>query len=517
MDIADYIDEVVLSLVTKAINHVASIAEMHSEIDAVKVMAEELNALIENGAVRRDIAAKSCAVAKITGTVLERVDDLEREVAKISIDVNEVMGSAEDLNAARLKADRENRSKTLFLARMSHELRTPMNAIIGMSELAERDYGRPECLDHIRNIKQAGANLLSIINDILDFSKIESGNLQITSSAYDAASLFNDVATIVQVRLADSPVRFATSIAPDIPSQMTGDAGRIRQILLNLLSNAVKYTKDGFIKFTASCEKEEGMVLLRFVIEDSGVGIKQEDIGRLFGDFERMDMQRNSDIEGTGLGLSIAQSLCRAMGGNISVTSEYGKGSVFTATVIQSFDRACAPIRDITDNAAGKNSASTRSLGVKFTAPGFRVLVVDDIKVNLKVAKGLLAPFEMDIETCSSGDEALSRVQEKEYDLIFMDHMMPGMDGIETTDAIRSLEGERFNNVPIVALTANAVSGMKEMFLENGFNDFLSKPIEIHRLYNLLEKWIPKERRMKDGETSRTAETAHRNSGQILR
>ncbi|MDR1470902.1 MAG: response regulator [Synergistaceae bacterium] len=495
MDIADYIDEIVLSLVTKAINHVASIAEIHSDIADVKAMAEDLNALIENGMSGHDIAAKSKETAKISRIALERADNLEHEVAGISMDINEVMGSVEDLNAARLKSDRENKSKTLFLARMSHELRTPMNAIIGMSELAEREYGRPECLEHIRDIKQAGANLLSIINDILDFSKIESGNLQITPSVYDATSLFNDVTTIIRVRLAESPVQLITSIDPDIPSQMTGDAGRIRQVLLNLLSNAVKYTKNGFIKFTSSCEKESQTktAILRFVIEDSGIGIKPEDIRRLFGDFERVDMERNTDIEGAGLGLSIARSICRAMGGDISVTSEYGKGSVFTATILQSFDRGCEPIGDIDK----KNSSNARSPGVSFTAPGLRVLVVDDIEVNLKIAKGLLAPFEMTVDTCSSGEAALSMVRENEYDLVFMDHMMPGMDGIEATCSIRSLEGGRFNSLPIVALTANAVFGMKEMFLENGFNDFLSKPIEIHRLYELMGRWIPKEKRVK--------------------
>ncbi|MDR0648643.1 MAG: response regulator [Synergistaceae bacterium] len=497
MDIADYIDEVVLSLVTKAINHVASIAEIHSDIDNVRAMTKDLDALIENHASERDIAAQSSEVARIAEMVQGRAGDLKREVERISIDINEVMGSVEDLNAARLKSDRENRSKTLFLARMSHELRTPMNAIIGMSELAEREYGHPVCLEHIRDIKQAGANLLSIINDILDFSKIESGNLQITSSAYCAASLLNDVMTIIRVRLADSGVRFITSIAPDIPSRITGDAGRIRQILLNLLSNAVKYTKDGFIKFTSSCEREGGTVLLRFTVEDSGAGIKPEDMGRLFGDFERVDMKRNTGIEGAGLGLSIARSLCRAMGGDITVTSEYGKGSFFTATILQSFE-GCAPIGNIEEKAA----SVVGNTEVSFIAPGFRVLVIDDIDVNLKIAKGLLAPFEMDVDVCSSGREALSMILESEYDLIFMDHMMPDMDGIEATAVIRSLEDERFKGLPIVALTANAVSGMKEMFLEHGFNDFLSKPIEIHRLYELIERWVPREKRVKpEGRT----------------
>jgi signal transduction histidine kinase/FixJ family two-component response regulator/HPt (histidine-containing phosphotransfer) domain-containing protein len=506
MDIADYIDEVVLSLVTKAINHVASIAEIRSDIDRAATAVEELNALIENGAAERDIAAKSGEMTKIAGIVLERAEGLDHETALISMDINEVMGSVEDLNAARLKSDRENRGKTMFLARMSHELRTPMNAIIGMSELAEREYGRPVCLEHIRDIKQAGANLLSIINDILDFSKMESGNFQITHSPYGAASVFNDVINITRVRLADSPVRLITGIDPDIPSKMTGDAGRVRQMLLNLLSNAVKYTKNGFIKFTASCEKEGETVLLRFAVEDSGVGIKQEDIGRLFGDFERADMERNTGIEGAGLGLSIARTLCRAMGGDISVESEYGKGSVFTASVRQSFG-PCEPVGNI----EGKTSADTRNLGVNFTAPGCRVLVVDDIDVNLKIAKGLLAPFEMKIDACSSGDAALSMVRENEYDLIFMDHMMPGMDGMETTAAIRAAPGEYFGTVPIIALTANAVSGMKDMFLENGFNDFLSKPIDVHRLYKLMERWVPREKRVKSGrrvhESDSTPET----------
>jgi signal transduction histidine kinase/FixJ family two-component response regulator/HPt (histidine-containing phosphotransfer) domain-containing protein len=511
MDIADYIDEVVLSLVTKAINHVASIAEIHSDIRAVKDMAGDLNALIKNGAAGPGIDAKSGEMAKIAGIVLERAEALGHEVALMSMDINEVMGSVEDLNAARLKSDKENRSKTLFLARMSHELRTPMNAIIGMSELAEREYGRPVLLEHIRDIKQAGANLLSIINDILDFSRIESGDVQITPSSYYAASLFNDVTTIIRVRLADSPVRLITSMDPDIPSKMIGDAGRIRQVLLNLLSNAVKYTKNGFIKFTSSCEREGETASLRFVIEDTGIGIKHEDIGRLFGDFERVDMERNTGIEGAGLGLSIARSLCRAMGGDISFKSEYGKGSVFTAAIRQSFIPGCEPIGNIDDD----NFANSPVHGAGFTAPGFRVLVVDDIEVNLKIARGLLAPFEMSVDTCSSGEAALSMALEKEYDLVFMDHMMPGMDGIEATRSLRSLEGGRLARLPIVALTANAVSGMKEMFLENGFNDFLSKPIEIQRLYELMGRWIPKGVRAESKRGARENDPLHDSSLEI--
>jgi CheY-like chemotaxis protein/nitrogen-specific signal transduction histidine kinase len=399
-----------------------------------------------------------------------------------------------DLVQAKEKAEAASKAKSSFLANMSHEIRTPMNAIIGMSELAEREYGKPEGLEYIRDIKQSGANLLTIINDILDFSKIESGILQITPSPYDAASLLNDAITIIKVRLREGPVEFLTDIDSSIPASMIGDEVRVRQILLNLLSNAVKYTESGYIKFSARSEPlEENTLLLTFTVEDSGIGIKEEDMDCLFRNFSRIDMRHNKSIEGTGLGLSITKSLCRAMGGDVTVSSEYGRGSVFTATIRQAFSD-CGAIGDI----AKKASAFTRPVrSVGFTAPGFRVLVVDDVDVNLRVARGLLSPFEMDVDERLSGEEALSLVQRKEYDLVLMDHMMPGMDGVETTAAIRALDGARFKNLPIVALTANAVSGMREMFLQNGFDDFLSKPIEINRLYELMEKYIPKEKREK--------------------
>ncbi|GHV29669.1 hypothetical protein FACS1894167_09320 [Synergistales bacterium] len=399
-----------------------------------------------------------------------------------------------DLVQAKEKAEAASKAKSSFLANMSHEIRTPMNAIIGMSELAEREYGKPEGLDYIRDIKQSGANLLSIINDILDFSKIESGILQITPSRYDASSLLNDVMTIIRVRLKEKPVEFRADIDSSIPAFMVGDEVRIRQILLNLLSNAVKYTESGSVKFSAKGEPiGDDLLLLTFTVEDSGMGIKQEDMNSLFQNFSRIDMRHNKHIEGTGLGLSITKSLCRAMDGDVTVSSEYGKGSVFTATIRQSFiDREA-----IGDIGTRSSKFTLDDKAVFFTAPDFRVLIVDDVDVNLRVARGLLAPFEMDIDACHSGEEALLSVQRKEYDLVLMDHMMPGMDGVETTAAIRALGDARFKSLPIAALTANAVSGMKEMFLEHGFNDFLSKPIEIHRLYELVERWVPKEKREK--------------------
>ncbi|MDR3332581.1 MAG: response regulator [Synergistaceae bacterium] len=388
------------------------------------------------------------------------------------------------------KARAASDSKSAFLARMSHEIRTPMNAIIGMSELVERDCDHPQALEYIQDIKQAGASLLSIINDILDFSKIESGHIQIANERYETASLLNDALAIIRVRLGDKPVELFIDLDPSIPAFMIGDEVRIRQVLINLLSNAEKYTNSGFIRFSANCERMEGdSVNMIFSIADSGIGIKDEDIGSLFGDFSRVDIERNKYIQGTGLGLSITRLLCRAMGGDVTVTSEYGKGSVFTATVRQGCPNY-SPMVGI----LGKTHSDSGSGEVPFTAPDFRVLIVDDIATNLKVVEGLLAPYMMAVDTCLSGQEAVNLVKENHYDLVLMDHMMPDMDGIEATAAIRSLGG-RFKELTIVALTANAVSGMREMFLENGFDDFLPKPLEISKLKERVEKWVSPDRR----------------------
>jgi signal transduction histidine kinase/FixJ family two-component response regulator len=385
-----------------------------------------------------------------------------------------------------------NKAKSQFLSRTSHEIRTPMNAVIGMSELAARDYGKPEGLEHINDIKRAGNNLLSIINDILDFSKIESGALQIVKSPYESASLLNDAITIARVRIGDRPVELKIDLDPAIPSKLFGDETRVRQILLNLLSNAVKYTEKGFIRFSAKCLPAEAseLVTLFFEVEDSGVGIKEEDVKKLFGEFTRVDQNRNKGIEGAGLGLAIARSLAREMGGDITVKSEYGKGSTFYAAILQTIsDR-----RPMGEFLHGEIPSANDAELIKFTAPSFRVLAVDDVETNLKVVEGLLSPYKMKIDTCLSGEESIALVKTNDYDLILMDHMMPGMDGTQTVAAIRAMGG-KFETLPIVALTANAVAGMKEVFLSSGFDDFLSKPIEIRKLNDLIKRWIPAERR----------------------
>ncbi|GHV53672.1 hypothetical protein FACS1894216_12120 [Synergistales bacterium] len=394
------------------------------------------------------------------------------------------------LSVERMRSDENTRSKSAFLARMSHEIRTPMNAVIGMSELALRVDSLRAAKDYVLNIKRAGMSLLSIINDILDFSKIESGGIEMTNARYDMASLLNDVITIIRVRVAEKQIEFTADIDEAIPAFPVGNETRVRQVLLNILSNAVKYTEAGFIKFSARSENRGGDVTLTFEVADSGIGIKPEDMKELFGNFSRVDIGRNMKVEGTGLGLAITKSICAALGSGVSVESEYGRGSVFTAVIRQ----ACPDYTPIGRISHRRTEASEEN-DVSFSAPDFKVLVVDDSATNLMVIEGLLSLYNMKVTVCEGGRESVELVRAEKFDLVFMDHMMPDMDGVEATKAIRALEGGKFASLPVIALTANVVSGMREMFIKNGFSDFLSKPIEISKLRKMLEKWVPEERR----------------------
>ncbi|MDR1684937.1 MAG: transporter substrate-binding domain-containing protein [Desulfovibrio sp.] len=389
----------------------------------------------------------------------------------------------EDLQNQTRLAVEASHAKSAFLAKMSHEIRTPMNVVVGLAEVLLRRDLPAEAAREARHIKQAGISLLSIINDILDFSKVEAGKMDLADAEYAFRDLIRDVEDIIRFRIADKPIDFTTRIGAGLPDRLRGDMNRVRQILLNLLSNAVKYTRRGSVTFSVSGTMPgDGTIRFSFEVADTGIGIRQEDMGDLFDSFRRIDVGTHQDIEGTGLGLAIARSLCRAMGGDVAATSVYGKGSVFTAALIQ---------RVVERQPQGMPAAQKKARKVTFIAPEADVLVVDDLPGNLLVAEGLLAPYRVRIFTCADGREAVDLVMKHPFDLVLMDHMMPVMDGVEATLAIRALDEEHCRTMPVIALTANAVSGMREMFLKNGFNDFLSKPIDVDLLDRLLTQWIP--------------------------
>ncbi|MDR2143591.1 MAG: response regulator [Treponema sp.] len=541
-------------------------------------------------------------------------------------DISDKIDLINELEEAKRRAEQANQAKSAFLANTSHEIRTPMNAILGMSELILREKISPKIYEYTMGIKQAGANLLSIINDILDFSKIESGKLEILPVRYYFRSVINDVINIIRVRTTEKSLIFITAIDSALPNDLVGDEVRIRQILLNLLGNAVKYTHRGFIKLSVSAEKSGNSgdqdFVLKIEVEDRGIGIKEENLDKVFGEFIQVDTAANRGVEGSGLGLAITRRLCRAMGGDITVSSVYGEGSVFTARIPQKTNFAerfavieqakeqmaliyetrainaeslCwsldnlgvpyilaatedvfleslrrengetgkkfsfifmaqalyVPLRSVLENMNvlsrlvlladyGSESgihnirflilpAHTLSIAdimnhkteirsekgkaaVTFTAPSARVLIVDDILTNLKVAQGLLMPYNMIADSGGAGAASIEFFKRNKYDLIFMDHMMPGMDGIEATALIRAWEKEHAaefpKETPVIALTANAIAGMKEMFLERGFNDYLAKPIEMFKLHQILKKWIPQEKQIKEKAGYETGENS---------
>ena len=500
-------------------------------------------------------------------------------------------------NEEREKAISAAKSKSDFLSNMSHEIRTPMNAIVGMTEILMREDLPPEAKGYLLNIKNSGDSLLSIINDILDFSKIESGKLEIINDDYEPMSMLSDLSMIILNRIGEKPIELLFDIDKNLPHLLYGDNIRIRQVLTNILNNAVKFTEEGFVKLTLKIESVEGEdIHLLFEVEDSGQGIKEEDLSKLFGSFSQVDTKKNRKKEGTGLGLAISKNLVSAMGGTISVSSEYGKGSVFSFDIYQKIQdqtpaaeirpenkdsvvtgafssdlleealiKLCGdhgvrhvPFLDVLD---GKEDAGiifldskthekyedfvedpaiskkTRHIIIKnpmtedpdsseysvnkplyslnfcqainrdtitafeshaqevnFIAPEAKILIVDDNEMNLKVARGLLSPLQMTIDTAQSGKAALEKIVDDSYDIIFMDHMMPEMDGVECTKEIRSRNSDYMKNVPVIALTANALAGAKEEFLSAGMNDFVPKPIEMSTICSKIKQYLPREK-----------------------
>ena len=382
----------------------------------------------------------------------------------------------EQLNIAKEHAEKANRAKTDFLSSMSHEIRTPLNAIVGFSECIEQAHTLEEAKENANDIITASNTLLEIVNGILDISKIEAGKIEITNSNYNTKELFESTAKLIQARIGDKPLNFKVEIAEDIPDVLYGDKFNIKKVMINLLTNAVKYTESGYVDFKVTCVKSNNICRLIIAVEDSGRGIKPKDIDKLFTKFNRFDEDRNTTIEGTGLGLAITKQLVELMNGKIVVQSVYGKGSRFTVALDQ---------RITLEKAENTKSVET-NLNLDLT--GYKVLVVDDNKLNLKVASKILSNYKLTIETVESGFECLDLIHKgNHYDLILLDDMMPKMRG---TEVIKELKQNPNFKIPTIALTANAISGMKEKYIQDGFDDFLSKPIEKEELYKALYQYI---------------------------
>lgn len=524
------------------------------------------------------------------------------------MDVTQTHELVEELKGAKAKAEDANQAKSAFMSNMSHEIRTPMNAIVGMTEILLRSEMSPQQKGYLANIKNSGNALLTIINDILDFSKIESGKLEIVNDEYEPMSILNDLSMIFLNRIGEKGVELLYDIDKSLPNKLYGDSLRLRQVIINIMNNAIKFTQEGFVKLTLKVTKREGDKLTFLIsVQDTGQGIREEDLGKLFQSFQQVDSKKNHGKEGTGLGLSISKQLVELMGGAVGVRSTYGEGSDFYFTVkqeiVEELPAAQLKQRDrkavsgyftsgdldvtlrklaedygifymeydevyrmakeegffavdflFTDSAAYREiapeifSAKTEDnticllqnpmtegmemegvlvvnkplyslnfcqilnreeLGgfdqtddyMNFTAPQAKILIVDDNEMNLKVAIGLLQPLMMQIETAESGKQAIEKIRENRYDLVFMDHMMPVMDGVEATKCLRALEEEYFKNVPVIALTANAVVCAREIFKRAGMNDFVAKPIEMKEICSKLKTWLPKEKIKKQKKT----------------
>ena len=397
------------------------------------------------------------------------------------------------LHEAAEEANQANDAKSYFLSTMSHDIRTPMNAILGLNEMVLRSTHDETIVGYSESIRTAGNTLLGLINDILDFSKIEAGRMDIICVDYNFVSLLNDLVNMVQKKAEDKNLAFNIDVDGEIPTVLHGDEIRIKQVITNILSNAVKYTREGSITFSAGFEKipdDPESVILKISVADTGIGIKPEDMDRLFKAFERIEEKRNRNIEGTGLGMTIAQSFLEMMGSKLQVKSVYGEGSVFSFDLKQKVIK-WDPVGNY-EEAFRTTLRERQEYREKFTAPHARVLVVDDTPVNLTVFTSLLSRTKIQIDTAESGDEAICKYKKQHYDVIFLDHMMPDKDGIETLAEMRVLKGTPNDETKVICLTANAISGMREMFINAGFDDYITKPIDPDRLEIMLLQYLPK-------------------------
>ena len=452
-------------------------------------------------------------MAKIIGKPIRSLENASREIANGNLSYPIRSSNKDELGILSNRIGdmvdtlkNANEAKSAFLANMSHEMRTPLNVITGLTELLMDDKELPESInDDIKKISSAGAILLGLVNDVLDISKIEAGKLDLIPVDYSMASFLNDIITLNMIRIDSKPIKFDVKINEKMPRMLHGDELRVKQIFNNLLSNAFKYTKEGSVTFNVdfshssaqgSGQADENEMWLSASICDTGIGIRPEDLKKLFSEYNQVDTKANRKIEGTGLGLSITKKLLEMMDGEIKVESEYGKGSVFSVKLKQKIVNHEILGHEITEKISNFHYSDDKkhiSAGLERPNLSFaRVLVVDDYKANLDVASRMLQKYELQIDCVNSGQKAVDLIREGEpvYDLVFMDHMMPGMDGIEATGLIRAIDSEYARKLPVISLTANALAGNEQMFLDKGFDAFLAKPINILKLDQIIKKWI---------------------------
>lgn len=449
------------------------------EIFLEDVLYQELDAVCKRN-------QKYCSLA--VNTIKDVYGDVIGYIIMVT-DQTERIQSLNELEEAKHLADAANNAKSTFLANMSHEIRTPMNAIVGFSELALQEELTPEVREYVLDIRGASHSLLAIINDILDISKIESGKMELVCSDYFTKTLLNDVFLIIDGQAKKKGLEFKMSVSEDMPKKLFGDKVRIREVLINLLNNSVKYTERGSISLDARVESRmEDVVKLKFSVQDTGIGIRQEDQKELFESFTQVDKVVNNGKEGTGLGLAIVKGFVELMDGEVSVESEYGKGSLFTVVIQQNV---------LDDGKIGAGYSDARQVegdtGIgKIKLKNVRALVVDDNMMNLKMAKRGLEHYGIDADIAGSGKLAIEMCRENQYQLVLMDQMMPGMDGIEAMREIRKLDYYAPGGVPkIIILTANTMSGMRNQMIEEGFDEFLGKPLNFKHLERLLRRFVP--------------------------